>query len=342
MDNQRIIIPKHGSAEVMRLHDEAMPEPKPHEVLIKVQTTGISFCDVLAREGILPNGPTTPFTPGFDVVGVVEKVGDKVKNFKRGQQVVAVTFTGSYTRYKCIPETDLIATNDHLDPIKTEPVVFNYLVAYQLLHRVANVNRGERILVHGAGGGIGSAILQLGKLLNLEMYGTGTGRKLHIIDDLGAHAIDHSKQYFVRSIADMTKTGVDAVFDPMGGRHWLSSYQSLRSCGRLVMYGMSNMTKRGSRSALREYLTRARSPEFSAEQLMYSGRSVCGYNIGAYKSYHQHLYQEDLKTVLALLKTEKIDPIVSEILPLTDAIKGHKILQQSHTGGRIVIVCNTL
>jgi NADPH2:quinone reductase len=161
------------------------PEPRDGEVRIRVLAAGVSLPDVMMREGIHPETPRLPFTPGWDLVGVVEGLGGGVSGIEPGQMVAALPIHGAYADYVCLPQSELVAVPAGLDPGEAVSLVLNYVTAYQMLHRCAKVRPGQRVLIHGAAGGVGSALLQLGGLAGLQMYGTSSSRGVSAVSDLG-------------------------------------------------------------------------------------------------------------------------------------------------------------
>lgn len=159
MRNRRIVVSHYGGPDELRLIEEDCPEPGEDEVRVKVLASGVSLPDVLMREGVQPEKPALPFTPGWDLVGVVDRVGTGVSGFERGQLVAALPVTGAYADYICLPERELVPVPDGLDPAQAASLGLNYVTAYQMLHRVARVKAGERVLVHGGSGGVGTALL---------------------------------------------------------------------------------------------------------------------------------------------------------------------------------------
>src|SRR5947209_16233220 len=238
MKYKRIIITHPGGPEVLQVVEDDVVEPQPGMVRVKVLTAGVAFADVALRRGTYPKQASGPVTPGYDIVGVVDKIGADVTGFTPGQRVAALTGMGGYTEYICLPHTELVPVPDELDPAEAVSLVLNYVTAYQLLHRIAKVKPGERILIHGAAGGVGTALLQLGKLSNLEMYGTASSSKQALISALGGTPIDYQHEDFVERVQSLTGDGVDVVFDAVGGENLERSYHTLRVGGRLVGYGM--------------------------------------------------------------------------------------------------------
>lgn len=191
---KRVIVTRPGGPEVLQLREEELPEPGPGEVRVKILVAGVSYADLLMREGVHPETPrTTPFTLGWDLVGVVDKPGAGASRFAPGQRVAAVPITGAYAQYICLPQEELALVPAGLEPSEVLCLVFNYMTAYQMMHRSARVKPGQRVLVHAAAGGIGSALLQLGGLAGLEMYGTASASSHEQVSRLGAVPIDYKE-----------------------------------------------------------------------------------------------------------------------------------------------------
>src|SRR5690348_14547157 len=190
----------------------------------------------MMREGIHPETPALPFTPGWDLVGLVDLLGDGVSTIEPGQMAAALPISGAYAEYVCLPQRELVPVPPGLDAAEAVSLILNYVTAYQMLHRSAKVRAGQRVLIHGAAGGVGSALLQLGRLADLEMYGTCSSRGVSAVSDLGGIPIDYEHQDFVKEIHRLTKDGVDVVFDGIGGTHIWRSRKALRRDGKVVAY----------------------------------------------------------------------------------------------------------
>src|SRR5262249_10229166 len=184
------------------------------------------------REGIHPETPKLPFTPGWDLVGVVDRLGDGVSGPSPGETVAALPIHGAYAEFVCLPAGDVVPVPDGLPPDEAVSLVLNYITAYQMMHRSAKARPGQRALIHGAAGGVGSALLQLGRLAGLEMYGTCSSRTAAAVSELGGIPIDYQKADFVQEIHRLTWDGVDVVFDGIGGSHIWRSREALRRGGR--------------------------------------------------------------------------------------------------------------
>jgi NADPH2:quinone reductase len=206
----------------------------------------------MMREGIHPETPRLPFTPGWDLVGVVDRLGDGVSGFEPGQTVAALPISGAYTELICLPQRELVRVPSGLDAAEAVSLVLNYVTAYQMLHRSARVKPRQRVLIHGAAGGVGTALLQLGRLAELEMYGTCSSRGMSTVSDLGGVPVDYRQQDFVKEIHRLTRDGVDVVFDSMGGSHIWRSREALRPGGKVVAYGLTSSLRGGRLASGRE------------------------------------------------------------------------------------------
>src|SRR5689334_17256979 len=249
LKHTRIVVTHYGGPDALRVVEELCPEPKPGEVRVRVLAAGVSLPDVMMREGIHPETPRLPFTPGWDLVGVVDRLGAAFSGsqpaIEPGQIVAALPIHGAYTEFICLPQRELVPVPPGLDAAESVSLILNYVTAYQMLHRSAKVKPGQRVLFHGASGGVGTALLQLGRLAGLEMYGTCSSRGAAAVSDLGGIPIDYQHQDFVKEIRRLTSEGVDVVFDGIGGRHIWRSREALRSRGKVVAYGLTASLRAG-------------------------------------------------------------------------------------------------
>src|SRR5690349_2587075 len=185
MRHTRIVVTRYGGPDAIVVVEEECPEPAPGEVRVRVLAAGVSLPDVMAREGVHPETPPVPFTPGWDLVGVVDQLGEGVSGIELGHIVAALPIHGAYAEFVCLLQRELVPVPSGLDAAEAVSLVLNYVTAYQMLHRSAKVKPGQRVLIHGAAGGVGSALLQLGHVAGLQMYGTCSSRGSSTVVDLG-------------------------------------------------------------------------------------------------------------------------------------------------------------
>jgi NADPH:quinone reductase-like Zn-dependent oxidoreductase len=342
MKNSRVVITAHGGPEVLKMIEEDAPEPRSGEVRIKVLTTGVAFADVLMRYGMYPNVPPLPFSPGYDIVGEVEKAGAGVNDFAPGDTVAALIMFGGYSRYLCVPASELTRVPTGVDPAEAVSLVLNYVTAQQMIHRIAQSQPGQAVLIHGAAGGVGTATLELGKLAGLKMFGTASRSKHDLVAALGGIPIDYKSDDFVRRVFEMTgNAGVDAAFDAVGGSNWWRSYKTLRSGGKvpggkLIGYGMSSVIENGKPSKLRGAASFAL---MGLLGILPDGKSARWYSVTTEKKKHPGWFREDLAHLLGLLRDKKVRPLVSERLPLRDARRAHELIEHARVTGKIVLLC---
>jgi len=337
LNYKRIIAARRGGPEVLQLIEEELPQPNPKQVRVKITAAGVSFADVLMREGVYMGMPAFPFTPGYDIIGVVDMVGADVTNIKSGNTVAALTKTGGYAQYILLTEDELVTVPDGIDPAEGVSLILNYITAYQMLFRTANIKEGEKILIHGAAGGVGTALLQLGKLKNLKMYGTASSGKLQLVKELGGIPIDYKKENFENSLAQKHHTGIDVVFEGTGELAQ-RSYKVLNAGGRLILFGISSMLNNGRRSLIKVFATYFRFSIF-LHNLVPDKKKVLLYQITGDKKLHPQWFREDVAALFELLLNKKIKPIISHKFPLSKAAYAHELLNTSAVSGKIVLMC---
>lgn len=333
--NHRVVVTRHGGPEVLQLVEEPVPEPQPGEARVKVLAAGISGYDLMFRSsGSLPGTPRPPFALGEDVVGVVDALGAGVSDLATGQRVAGATWSrglgGGYAEYICLPAAELVTVPAGLDPAEAVCLVVNYLTAHMAMHRSAQVRRGERVLIHGAAGGVGTALLDLGRLAELEMYGTASAGTHGVVSGFGAIPIDYRSENFAERLGHLTGDGVDVVFDPIGGaRHLWRSYRSLRRGGRLVWFGVAGTKRHGLRIIPGTLLMR------TLLSLIPDGkRAPLAPDLSKEKAW----YRQTLTALLDDLAAGAISPVVAARIPLAEAARAHEMLERGGTAGKVVLV----
>jgi NADPH:quinone reductase-like Zn-dependent oxidoreductase len=309
-----------------------------------VLAAGVSLPDLMMREGVHPETPRVPFTPGWDLVGVVDRLGDGGSGIETGQIVAALPIIGAYAEFVCLPQRELIPVPSGLDAAEAVSLVLNYVTAYQMLHRSAHVRPGQRVLIHGAAGGVGSALLQLGRIAGLEMYGTCSSRGASAVSDLGGTPIDYQHLDFVTEIHRLTSDGVDVVFDGIGGTHIWRSRNALRPGGRVVAYGLTS-SLRGGRLASRRPGRRRRFRAIlifglyiAGGWLLPGGKRVLPYSIQWLKRLRPAWFRQDLIALFDLLQQKRIKPLIAQRFPLAEARQAHELLGKGGVTGKIVLV----
>jgi len=342
----RIIVTHYGGPGALQVVEEECPEPKRGEVRVRVLAAGVALPDILAREGVHPETPRLPFTPGWDLVGVVDRLGDGVSGIELGRMIAAMPISGAYTEFICLPQRELVPVPSGLDPAEAVALVLNYITAYQMLHHSAKVRPGQRALIHGAAGGVGTALLQLGRLTGLEMYGTCSSRGASAVSALGGIPIDYQQQDFVQEIHRLTSEGVDVVFDGIGGSNLWRSREALRPGGTIVVYGFTAKLREGRLASGRSggrhrFREAAILGLYIARNWFLPGRKrMVPYSIQTLKRLNPAMFREDLIALLDLLQQQKIKPLIAQRLPLAQARHAHELLGKGGVTGKIILVPN--
>jgi NADPH:quinone reductase len=343
---KRVVVERFGGPEVLTVVEEDDPRPGPGEVLVRVLAAGVSFTDALIRAGTYLGGPSPPFTPGYELVGVVEELGPGCSRLREGDRVGALTVWGANAERVCVPEKYAVEVSEDLDPAEVVSLVFPYMTAYQMLHRTARVQSGETVLVHGAAGRVGTAALELGALAGLRLYGTASARDRAAVERLGAVAIDYRNEDFLVRVHELNNDGVDVVLDGIGGAVSLRSFRALRRGdpvvgdpgGRLVMIGNYNTMVHGRKSWRGWVEWYPATATVWLWGMLSPRRRVIAYRIQKLRIDHQDWFREDFRVLLELLRADKIHPAVAERLPLSEARRAHEMLERSAAKGKLVLV----
>jgi NADPH:quinone reductase-like Zn-dependent oxidoreductase len=325
MRYKSIVVPRRGSPEVLEIVENDLREPAAGEARIKVLAASVTQDDIAVRVGNRPFLPRLPFVPGYSIIGVVDAIGEGVTGVAIGDRVAALTITGGYAEYIYLGAEQLAHVPTSLDPAQAVPLILNYLVAYQALHRVARVKAGDRILIIGASGGVGTAFLQLGRLDDLTMYGLASPGKHAALAELGAIPIDYHTQDFVEVIRQAEPDGLDFVFNGMGEEYFERGLAVLRRGGALVHYG-------GPESFLRFLLLMVK---FLLYNVLPNGKAIKGYGTHRVDS---PLLKEDWSVLFKLLEEGQIKPIIVEKFPILEAAKANELLESGTVIGHIVLL----
>jgi NADPH:quinone reductase-like Zn-dependent oxidoreductase len=329
MKYKSVIVSGRGSPEVLKIIQNDLRPPSPGEARIRILAASVCQDDIAARVGNRPFLPRIPFVPGYTILGVVDATGQGVIGVAVGDRVAALTNLGGYAEYIFWNAERLVHVPAALDPAEAVTLILNYLVAYQVLHRSARVRAGDRVLIIGASGGVGTAFLQLGKLANLTMYGIASRSKHGVLIELGAMPIDYRTQNFVHVIRNVEPDGLDFVFNGMAEDYIGSGLKVLRRGGTLVHYGAPE-------SFSRFLLLLA---EFALYSLFPNGKTIKGY--GTHRVDHR-LLKEDWIKLFKLLEEGKIKPIIAGRFPILEAAKANELLESGRVTGNVVLLAPEL
>lgn len=330
----RYVATEKGGPEILEWQAFEPGPPQNGEVAVKVEASGILLADVLWQQGITPVGPKHPFTPGYDVVGLIEEVGPSVDGLEKGQRVAAMIQYGGYTEYACLPADKVVQVPDGVDPRSAAAATTSYLTAYMLVHKEGQLEAEDVLLVHGAGGGTGSAIVEVANLDGVKVYGTASRTKHDLVEAKGGYPIDYTAQDFVQVLRARERGGVDLVVDPIGGDVTTRSLGLLKSGGKLVSTAMIQSFRESS-GRLATVFGMLRLPLWS---LTHSGRKAYFWDVTNAAGKDLAQYRSDLAAVFDLLDAGRLKPEIGEVMPMQEAPKAQQMLLDFKVRGKVVLV----
>jgi NADPH:quinone reductase-like Zn-dependent oxidoreductase len=329
MNYKSISVTARGGPEVLKIVENELRPPKAGEARVEILASPVVQDDIAVRVGNRPWLVKTPFTPGYSILGIVDEIGQGVTKVAAGDRVVALTQFGGHAEYIYWDAEEFVHVPPSLDPAEAVTLVLNYLVAFQTLHRVAQVKPGDKVLIIGASGGCGTAYLQLGKLSELKMYGLASASKHSTLADYGAIPIDYHTQDFVEVIRRAEPGGLDYVFNGMGEAYLKRGLAVLRRGGVMVHYGAPQ-----SKSEFIRFVV-----GYILYNLLLNGVKIKGY--GTHRL-GVKLFEEDWNTLFTLLEGGKIKPILAAKYPLLQAAKAYQLLESGQVTGNVVLMAPEL
>ena len=335
-----IWITKPGGLDVLEVRETPDPEPKAGEVRVRVRAAGLNFAEVMARQGLYPDAPKTPSIVGYEAAGVVDAVGDGVTAPAVGTRVMALSRFGAHSDTLVVPAGQALPIPDAMTFEEAAAIPVNYLTAYHMLFRVANLRPKGKVLIHMAAGGVGIAALQLCRTVrDVVTFGTASASKHDVIRAEGCdHPIDYRSVDYAEVVRDLTAgRGVDIVLDALGGKDWKKGIDLLAPAGLLVAFGFANMASGEKRSIFNVVRQAAGVPLFTPLSMMDKNRGVAGVNIG-HLWHEMEMLKEELDAILALYNEGKIKPRVSDVVPFDRAADAHRIIQERRNVGKVVLV----
>ena len=329
--NRVVRVSRFGDPDGLEVVDVVMPTAGPGEVRVRVLASSLHYTDMLIRRHLYPQTARhrPPFVMGYDVVGEIDQVGKGVRDFKVGERVADMTVIGSNATYRTLRADHLTRVPPDVDAAEAATLILSWMTAYQLLHRAARVQPGQRVLVHGAAGAVGQALLVLGRRAGLELWGTARGEHAALVSELGGIPIDYQREDFTRVVAD----GFDVIFDGVGQDGYRRSFAALKPGGLLIAIGFSAgvQAKQGMRTILmsiaRMYLWR----------LLPGGRHTRFYSINAMRARHPAWFREDLEKLFGLLATHAIRPRIAERISFDEVADAHRRIESGGLEGKLVL-----
>lgn len=334
---RRVVLTKAGGPSTLAVIPMEMPQPKQGEIRIEVVYAGINFADLLMRLGLYQPRPKYPFTPGYEMSGVVDAVGEDVTNFSIGQRVVAAVPNGGQASHVIVNSKRALALPDEvrLDVAASIPVT--YLTAHHMLHHLGHMTKDDSVLIHGGAGGVGTAALQICQWAGVsKVWATASGHKSSTIEAFGGIAIDRHNEDFVDIIREATDNqGVDHILDPIGGDNLSRSLSALKEGGRLYTYGMSAAAPSSKKSLVRSFLAWRKTPKFDPLRLMTRNRGVFGVHMGTWKD--ETVMLKQLERILEGIHSGALAPVIDSVFEAEDVAKAHQYIHDGKNIGKVLL-----
>ena len=329
--NRVVQVSLFGDPERLEVVDAPLPTASRGELRVRVLASSLNYTEVLIRRHLYPQtmGLRPPFVMGYDVVGAIDQLGEGVHDFQIGDRVADMTVVGSNADYRTLRANDVARVPEGVDAAEAATLILSWTTAYQLLHRAARVQRGQRVLVHGAAGAVGQALLMLGRLAGIELWGTARGEHMALVRELGATPIDYQHEDFTRVLPG----GFDVIVDGVGEDGYRRSYAALKPGGLLCAIGFSASVQAQRRmlpivmEIARLYLWR----------LLPGGKRARFYSVNAMRARHPTWFKEDLEELFELLAEGAIRPRVAERISFDEVADAHRRLEAGGLEGKLVL-----
>lgn len=336
---RQVWITRRGGPEVLEIREVPDIRPGPGQVRVRVRAAGVNFADVMIRVGVYSNPPRLPAVVGYEVAGIVDAVGDDVDPKLQDSPALALLpHYGGYSESVVIPAHDAVPIPSGISFEQAAGIPVNYLTAWLMLIRLGNLQSGERVLIHGAGGGVGLAALQICRWRGAEVFATASAWKHDRLREVGAaHCIDYRREDFEQAARDLTGgRGMDVILDPIGGRSWKKSARCLAPLGRLFLLGVSSMIPSRRLNLWAVVKGLVNTPRFHPLGLINRNQGVFGISLGELGA-KAALLGDMLQTVVDLTQERHFEPIVDRTFPLAEAGRAHEYLQQRKNFGKVVL-----
>ena len=329
--NPVVRVRRFGGPDALEVVDAPLPTAGRGEVRVRVLASGLEYTDVLIRRHLYPQTAARrpPFVLGYGVVGEIDQLGDGVSGLQLGNRVADMTVVGSNAAYRTLRADRLTRVPADLDAAEAATLILSWTTAYQLLHRAARVRPGQRVLVQGAAGAVGQALLALGRLAGLELWGTARGEHAALVRELGASPIDYRREDFTPVLPG----GFDVVFDGIGEEGYRRSFAALKRGGLLCAYGYSAGVQ-AQRRMLTMLMWIAR---LYLWRWLPGGKRAGFYSINAMRARNPAWFREDLERLFGLLATRAIRPRVAERISFSEVAEAHRRLEAGGLDGKLVL-----
>lgn len=333
------VVTSYGGPEVLQIREVPDLSPGPGQIRVRVKAIGLNFADMFGRLGVYPGTPKPPFVPGMEFSGDVMDAGEGVTLFSPGDRVMGFSKLGSHAEQVVVSQQKAICFPAEMSYEQAAAFLVTNLSAYHGLVRLANLRKGEKLLVHAAAGGVGLATVQLAKFLGAEVFGTaGTMQKTSLARSYGAdHVFDYTKVNFEPRIRVLTRNyGIDVVMDSVGGEVFKKSWQLLAPMGRYVLYGVSAVTGKGAISRLKAAAVFSLMRPIFPPSLLSANKGIFGFNLGLLTDKDEY-FREAVTELLGWYRRGVLKTLIGNVFSFPEIVEAHRFLQGRESVGKVVV-----
>ena len=333
------IVTKYGAPHVLKIQDWPDPNPQRGEVKIRVKAIGLNFADVMARVGLYPSVPKPPFIPGIEVCGIITRTGEGVRKWRRGEKVIVFTQFNGYAEYVVVPQNQIFSLPKRMSFEEGAAIGVTYLTAYHGLVTLGHLQKNEKVLIHSAAGGVGTAAIQIAKHLGAEIYATASSdEKLKVAEQQGAHhLINYIETDFAKSILKKTSNyGVDVVLDAVGGKVFKKGWKLLPAMGRYVLFGFAAVSGKKTFNWLKVWKEVLSAPLIFPQFLASRNVSIASFNL-FFLMHKTEYMRNSLRLILDWQSNGIVKPIIGATFTFDKIADAQALLQSRKSTGKIVV-----
>lgn len=335
-----LVLTGYGGYDKIKLQVKTMMKPqlKPGEVLVRVKACGLNFAELLGKQGLYELLPAPPVTLGMEGSGVIEAVGEDVKDRKVGDRVIAMNRSGMWQELVVVSADRTFPMPEEMSFEEAAALPITYMTAYMMLFEMANLRPGKSVLIHMAAGGVGIAATQLCQTVqDVTVFGTASASKHEIITQVGVtHPIDYRTKDYVAEIRKISPKGVDIVLDPLGGSDTQKGFNLLRPLGMLIVFGAANCVTGQKKNLLAVAKTWYNQFSLNTLKLMQTNKAISGFHLGHLSD--ETLFIGTMSKLLELYKQGKIKPRIDSCYHFEEVAEAMKRMHERQNIGKVILL----
>ncbi|XP_024140645.1 synaptic vesicle membrane protein VAT-1 homolog [Oryzias melastigma] len=340
LSNRALVLTGYGGYDKIKLQEKTLKSPqlKPGEVLVRVKACGLNFAELLGKQGLYELLPSPPVVLGMEGAGVVEAIGEDVKDRKVGDRVIAMNRSGMWQEWVVVPAQRTFHMPEEMSFEEAAALPINYMTAYMMLFEMANLRPGKSVLIHMAAGGVGVAATQLCQTVkDVTVFGTASASKHEVISQGGVtHPIDYRTKDYVTEIRKVSPKGVDIVLDPLGGSDTQKGFSLLKPLGILIVFGAANCVTGQKKNLFAMAKTWYNQLSLNTMKLMQTNKAISGFHLGYISD--EELFERTLISLLELYKQGKIKPRIDSCYHFEEVAEAMKRMHDRQNIGKVILL----